>query len=491
MEIQKQFSFFGTFKKQHEEDNNPIEIVAGNIFCNKDGSIFIEIDAETNRRIRHKRFFEHVPVYKLKNTPDITEDLLSNPSFITKLCNLEQELVQTPYEGDYLIQGKSNEGWVISAKIADANFTTSFSSKDSVKSREENHKYLIKLQEFCIDYHPESYPDKLVEIKYGLSNLELFCDLPKLFLESKYEMSLISTTSENMNSPEMLSTEMTLKCIDGENLTVTYPEWIKLLISFATGKSIREIYRIETSLNGATEKKVEFWSGDRARREGCGIAVFQKPHLHLFIQKCVSRITYDIFDKKGLGLALCWYINAFKTDMISVQFMLFCTILETLNIHHKTEESNRLISRNLYKKIRSEILAIISQNQDSINNEDLSKYQIFKKKVEKSLTDGSLNKVGSLRASLKRMLEFYKVPYSDLFPELEFIKIRDKIVHEGFGGLDVSSELYKLSNLVMRIFLAMLQYEGDYIEYRKIEINDKVGKYGLDYKVFSVIKENQ
>jgi hypothetical protein len=234
MELQKQFSFVGMLRKKHEEDNNPIQIVTTIIFCNKNGSIFIEINSETNKRINHKRFFEHGPVYKLKNHPDITEDLLSDPFFVFQLSKLKKELVQPPYEGDYLIEGKSNEGWVISANVADANFTFSSSNKDSVESSEENQAYLIRLGDFRVDYNPETSQGKLSEIKYGLSNLELFCDFSEFPLESKYKLSLISTISKGNHDSEILSTEMTLKCIeciDEENLLITYSAWLKLMIS--------------------------------------------------------------------------------------------------------------------------------------------------------------------------------------------------------------------------------------------------------------------
>ncbi len=116
----------------------------------------------------------------------------------------------------------------------------------------------------------------------------------------------------------------------------------------------------------------------------------------------------------------------------------------------------------------------------------MTEYKIFESKVKKSLEDGSLNRVGPLRANLKQMIEFYEVPYQDLFPELEFINIRDKIVHEGHGGSENSAELRKLANLVVRIFLAILQYKGDFIESKKIELENLEGciKHGLAYKTF-------
>jgi hypothetical protein len=495
MEFQKQFSFVGSFRKKHGEDDSPIESVTAKISCNKNGTIFLEVDSETNEKISHKRFFEYAPIYKFKNCPDIKENDLLDPFLSFQLSNLEQELVQPPYEGDYLIEGESNEGWTISANIADANFTASFSNEDSIESLENEKKHLIRLSELHIDYNPENSAGQIIEAKYGLSNLNLFCNFSTFFLNSKHELILASILVEEEPKSEILSAEMILKNIDKENLKEnaynTYSVWFQLLISFATGEPIGEIYRVETRLNGDIEKKVEYWPGRRNFRKGGGIAVFQQPLIHLFIEQCASKVTWNIFAEKGLGSALRWYIQSFETNVAEVEFILLCTVLETLNKHHLSNHSRRLISKNIYKKIRSEIINILNQNEIRNDNaEVLTGYRIFESKVKKSFEDGSLNQVGPLRANLKQMIEFYEVPYQDLFPELEFINIRDKIVHEGHGGSESSADLRKLANLVVRIFLSILQYKGEFIESKKIELENLEGctKHGLAYKTFPFLQ---
>jgi hypothetical protein len=148
--------------------------------------------------------------------------------------------------------------------------------------------------------------------------------------------------------------------------------------------------------------------------------------------------------------------------------------------------------KSTYKEIREQILTVLGAYERSLNSEEIiSQYQIFRKKVEKSFAEGSFNQIGSLRTSLKLMLEFYKTPYEDLFPNLEFITIRDNIVHTGFGGDNIFSDLRKLGNLVVRLVLSILQYRGDYIESRKIEINGLVDfeNHGLAYKAFPSKKD--
>jgi hypothetical protein len=62
--------------------------------------------------------------------------------------------------------------------------------------------------------------------------------------------------------------------------------------------------------------------------EASGRAVIQSPHLDIFIQQCAKKVTWETFRDKGLGLALCWYINTFSSTMCDVNFLLLCTVLD-------------------------------------------------------------------------------------------------------------------------------------------------------------------
>ncbi|MBW4571996.1 MAG: hypothetical protein KME31_29565 [Tolypothrix carrinoi HA7290-LM1] len=490
MEIQKQFSFIGNLNKLHETDDQPIENFIAIIHCYKNGNIFIEIDSTTNESLNHKIFYESAPIYKVKHPIQFQEEEIFECCLFVQLDELEKDLVQTPYEGDYIIEGKTFEGWAIKANIADANFSVSFGNIDIQEFAENTKKYLVRLSDLYIDYNPQHIKGKTLESIYGISNVEVLSNLSTYFLDSKYELSLISA-SRGKKDAEVISAEMIFRVIDEDDFEEisydTYFAWFELLISFATGKCIKQIYRIETTQSISGQKKIEFWSGDQVFIKGRGVAVIQQPHLHLFIQQCSSKVTWVNFSDKGLGSALRWYVEAFTSSTVSVEFMLLCTVLETLNKNHSSNFSSRLIPKHMYKGIREQILSFLDQYEKSIDDENiLAKYHIFKAKVEKSFADGSFNKVGSLRTSLKQMLEFYNVPYKDLFPELEFIKIRDKIVHEGFGGLDIAPELRKLANLIVRIILSILEYQGHYIESRRLEIEHEMGrsKHGLAYKFF-------
>jgi hypothetical protein len=498
MEIQKQFSFVGNLRKLHEEDNQPIENFSANIQCRKDGAIFLEIDSIIYDEISHKKFYESTPTYRFVNLPEFTENEMADPLFFLRLDRLERELAQEPYEGDYIIEGETNEKWSLRAEIAEPNFPVTFRSEDAIEDRNDTQQYyLVRLRNLSVDYHPDRTEGQGVEAVYGLANLQLIKNLSTHFLESKYEFCLVSLVSRGKKDPEVLSAEMTLRIVGEDKIEVisysTYFAWFELLISFATGKCLKEIYRIETSQSNDGQKKVEYWSGSQGFKEGRGIAVMQQVHLASFIEQCASKVTWKNFSDEGFGSALRWYTEAFSSDTVSVEFILLCTVLETLNKHHSTEISSRLLPKSTYKEIRKQILNVLDEYERSLNMEEIiSQYQIFRKKVEKSFAEGSFNQIGSLRTSLKLMLESYKTPYEDLFPNLEFITIRDNIVHTGFGGDNIFSDLRQLGNLVVRLVLSILQYQGDYIESRKIEINGLVDfkNHGLAYKTFPFEKDS-
>lgn len=351
------------------------------------------------------------------------------------------------------------------------------------------------MRDLYIDYNPDLLGDgKTEEIVYGLANIEIMCDVSSKI--GNLEAEIYIKRENIINIDANLSAEMVLKGLykNQRDSYETYFAWFKSLLSFASGHNVTQIYRIETIQHEKAIKNIEHWSGNESNNKIRGFSVIQSSDLHLFIKKCSKEVTWESFSNKGLGLALIWYINTFASKDAAANFLLLCTVLECLNnkcsknILENT--SNRLIPKALYRKINRKIKEILVSFKSEVDNaSDIEKYNIFVSKVEKFFVEAPCNQLGSLRTSLKTMFRIYEVPYKDIFPELEFINIRDMIVHEGFSGLDVALELHKLSNLIVRVFLAIIRYEGNYMEHRKIEINNKFSqrKYGLMCRHFPFV----
>jgi len=129
MELKKQFTFSGIFKKLHAEDLQPVEISNTNIYCYIDGTVSIEIDFKISQLINYKRFIESTPIYlnqsaitnqpeifSLQQFDDFTEEILQFDQIEEEVFQQTYEF-QQPYEGDYEIQGKTVEGWKIKAIV--------------------------------------------------------------------------------------------------------------------------------------------------------------------------------------------------------------------------------------------------------------------------------------------------------------------------------------------------------------------------------------
>jgi len=100
------------------------------------------------------------------------------------------------------------------------------------------------------------------------------------------------------------------------------------------------------------------------------------------------------------------------------------------------------------------------KENDKLKIYDLSKCEEIRRKIPE------LNRP-TLKSSLREMYYSYGINYSDLFPDFEFVRIRDNIVHTGFskGDFEDLRENYiKLVALLQRTLLGMLNYTGEFID---------------------------
>jgi hypothetical protein len=88
------------------------------------------------------------------------------------------------------------------------------------------------------------------------------------------------------------------------------------------------------------------------------------------------------------------------------------------------------------------------------------------KRKEMHLKIPELNRP-TLRSSLRDMYYSYDISYSDLFPNFEFVEIRNQIVHSGLSkedSRDLLENYEKLVALLQRTILGMLNYTGEFID---------------------------
>jgi hypothetical protein len=300
-----------------------------------------------------------------------------------------------------------------------------------------------------------------------------------------FQIKKIRKYNNNILESELTS-EITFTGISSETECTKYLTWITFLLSFISGKNINFIYQTLQGILEGQNGEIEYWIGMSQDIKKNNIAVIQRPLFNQFFDKVGFSINDDLFDTNGLGLALYWYLEKFGNGSVSTKFIFLCTALETLissfkNNHQNYEQvSERLLSKPCYRTIRDQVLNLVKDNKnnlqeqlrdilenhkETLENDDLDtiidKYELFCLKLEKSFSN--FNMLGNLSDTLKEMLHFYNVKYDDLFPKLDFPKIRNDIIHEGFHEQDaVFSSGSKLENLFIRLVLAMLEYEGEY-----------------------------
>ena len=255
------------------------------------------------------------------------------------------------YEGDYGIEGKTFEGWKITAILANHSFKVG-----NVNNVNQQDKYQLRFKALYIDYNLEMLEEKETEeIIYGLANIEVFYQFSANIGNFDTEIDIKSVTNQaNRRKTGFLSAEMKIKNVDKneQNSYGNYGNWIIYLLSLVSGHCVDKIYKIEGIMDEKFHIKREYWPGSELLNEAKGRSVIQSPDLPLFIQQCAKKLNWDTFNDKGLGLALYWYIDTFVSIKSEVNFLTLCTVLEILNRRHSNNSSKRLLPKGIYKQIR-------------------------------------------------------------------------------------------------------------------------------------------
>jgi hypothetical protein len=318
---------------------------------------------------------------------------------------------------------------------------------------------------------PVAYLRYSVTTVYGLVAFDPPCSIELSLPKKDNTLKIEKIISEKKILEANISSKLS---IFSRELSVEAQEKIAyfliFMISFASGRKVIEAYQ-RSEVKSAEEFKIdEYWRGSRSRAVAKGFRVIQEPHLKLFLEQLISKEDGLELYRESLLLSLSWYLETFESNILATNFVLLCTAIEAFNEEFKkTQQSstNRLISKPKYKAVRKSILQCVDEHESDLHgDDDHEKYAIFKAKIESVFNSGSLNMVGNLSANLQEMLKYFKVKYDDLFPEFDFIKIRNNVIHRGTHDFDEMFDVYlRLESLYIRLILCVLGYNGDYMEH--------------------------
>jgi hypothetical protein len=460
MKIIKKIDFFGSFEKADAEDTQPIEGINAVLCCYDNGLVLLEAEQEIINSIEQKRLIESSPLYGFKKDTDElkSQQILDEALFLFNIKKGDLEIIRSSYDGNYIIKGENSEGLFVSAIV----------------SEDSRRKPKLILQSLKINSNIISSKSQVQRVTYGLTQLKLFPDFSASIHNWQSSFYIAPVQNDNQEILDAtLTAEMTLCDLPTNEDYQHYSTWLTLLLSFASGSKVNIIYEFTTYRSNNKLQFSEYWLGSMPDSKKGGIAVIQRPHLAKFFHQVSKSLNFEFFDEKGIGLALFWYLESWETNVVNTQFICLCTAIESLIKNYSDTINSRLLSTAKYREIRDSILKILQEKGDDLakTNDSQEKYDIFYKKVKQIFEEGGLNKIGNLGAALQEMLQFYQVYYKDLFPNFDFIKLRNDLVHKGFSEVDEMYETFlKLENLFIRIVLSMLKYEGDYMEHNGTQL---------------------
>jgi len=239
---------------------------------------------------------------------------------------------------------------------------------------------------------------------------------------------------------------------------VDYLESVMILLSFAQGVFINFVYYNLYIKHAEGFKLYKSVHRSAKTKSTTSDELIFTLHIQNFLESVLPTFTKDFQKRTGVGDAIEWYLESIRPSVIiESKFVHGCIAIELLNDGFKEYNSKYeggILTDTQFEILDEEVKRVISQQIS-----DKSKRSKIYPKIRE------LNRP-TLKSSLRDVYDFYDIGYSDLFPDFEFVKIRDKIVHTGHSKGDFKNpENYeKLVALLQRTLLGMLNYSGEFID---------------------------
>jgi len=184
--------------------------------------------------------------------------------------------------------------------------------------------------------------------------------------------------------------------------------------------------------------------------------------------KTIQKYT-DLRDKCDLDIALEWYLESLSHGVLQSDFLLACTCLELLKDRYNKEKGNEYIIRpkelfeeKYYPSLKEKTTDLLKPKGI---NEDTEEHKKIRAEIYANLK--GINRT-SFRSSILLLLNDLHIIYGDIFPDINIIpKIRNQITHRGIQEIEPQKtfDVHEgLICLIQRILLALLKYEGYFLD---------------------------
>ncbi len=199
------------------------------------------------------------------------------------------------------------------------------------------------------------------------------------------------------------------------------------------------------------------------------VAVFHHLDLQPALDLAVTAYTDELDERTGIGVALSWFLSV--THSSESQFLHIMIALEHLvHVFSQSSPSASVVPSSFFRNI---VRSRLDQTLEDLLGHEIEDDKKFTRDHADELAQGIGNaNRRSFRCRLEEMLKSYSVGFNDLRSQLrDLIKMRNAVTHRGLFRADEldpsSTEVERLRNvaeeLLVRIFLTLLAYDGRYI----------------------------
>ncbi len=189
--------------------------------------------------------------------------------------------------------------------------------------------------------------------------------------------------------------------------------------------------------------------------------------IYKFISTTLPKYT-DVQKKCDFNIALEWYLDSLISGVLQSKYLLACTCLELLKDRYsKILDKEYILKKEffadkIYPNLKEKAKEVLNENG---LNKDTDEHKRIRAEIYANLK--GINRI-SFTSSLLRLLDDLQINYDDLFKDINTITtIRNQITHRGIqeiGHAELLDFYVKLICLIQRIFLALLGYDGYFLD---------------------------
>jgi len=322
----------------------------------------------------------------------------------------------------------------------------------------------------------ESKPEEKILLQFALMNVhQTFrvtaeSELGTLYLNQFKGIEEAEETIKTHNISAITSSISIEVASDYENLEELRKKGLDIVYDFLKITSLAQttwhsiasfgIYKKKDESDGYSRVYFEILSPKTKSPRLFGIT--NQAHSSQFISNAWKGHSKEIEEDYGFTFALEWYIDSWSAFVLESKYLSATTCMELLiEKFHNKNNTEFILDENKFSEFRE---SIREYAKDKLTKMEIEKP--IRGAIYENFNEG-LNR-RAYRTKIEMLIDFWKIKYDDLGIELkDIIRIRNEIIHKGRyeDNDDLLRVFSGLVTIILRIFLAMLKYDGLYFDF--------------------------